>query len=209
MLHQSVTAWIQSLKAGDSHAAERLWERYFQRLAALARTRLNGAPRAAADEEDVALSVFDSLCRGAADGRFPQLADRQNLWPLLVVLTVRKAADLVQSERRQKRGGGNVVAEGQLHPDCHGLGALHEALGREPTPEFSAIMEEESRRLLDRLGSPLREIALYKLDGWRNSEIAERLQCGLRTVERRLELIRRLWDQPDADLVQVDGNETP
>ena len=46
--------------------------------------------RRAADEEDVALSAFDSFCRGAEQGRFPQLDGRDDLWHLLVVITVRK-----------------------------------------------------------------------------------------------------------------------
>lgn len=75
----SVTRWIDALQAGDRAAAQRLWERYFPRLVGLARARLQGAPRRAADEEDVALSAFDSFCRCAERGRFPDLVDRESL----------------------------------------------------------------------------------------------------------------------------------
>jgi hypothetical protein len=45
-------------------------------------------------------------------------ADRDDLWRRLVTLTERKAYNLVRDERRQKRGGGNVVGEAGLHrPD--------------------------------------------------------------------------------------------
>jgi hypothetical protein len=108
--------WIDRLKAGDSAAAQRLWEGYFQRLVALARGRLQGLPRRAADEEDVALSAFASFCRGVERGRFPQLQDREDLWKLLVVLTARKAAHLHRDERQQKRGGGAVRGESALLP---------------------------------------------------------------------------------------------
>src|SRR6516225_6362744 len=97
----SVTDWLGLLKGGDSAAAQRLWEAYFRRLVGLARAKLQGTPRRATDEEDVALSAFDSFCRGAAQGRFPQLLDRLDLWQLLVLLTARKAFDLAQHERRQ------------------------------------------------------------------------------------------------------------
>src|SRR5262249_59523795 len=101
----SVTEYIDKLKAGDPVAAQMLWERYFQRLVRLARKYLQkGRPRMA-DEEDVALSAFDSFCRGAEEGRFPQLADRDNLWRLLVVLTARKASHVLRDEGRQRRGG--------------------------------------------------------------------------------------------------------
>jgi hypothetical protein len=110
----SITHWLRQLQAGEPAAAQPLWECYFQRLAALARKRLLGSPRRAADEEDVALSAFDSFCRGAERGRFPQLVDRSDLWQLLVLLTARKAARLKLHERRQKRGGGKVLTEADL-----------------------------------------------------------------------------------------------
>ena len=62
--------------SGDRDGAQALWNVYFQRLVALARVRLRGTPRRAADEEDVALSAFDSFFRGVERGRFPQLGDR-------------------------------------------------------------------------------------------------------------------------------------
>src|SRR5262245_3083246 len=122
----SVTHWIGQLQAGNPSAAQQLWERYFHRLIGLARQRLRDATRRAADEEDVALSAFDSFCRNAEQGKFPRLADRDSLWRLLVVLTARKAAHLLRDERRQKRGG-NAVAVG-----------LEEVLSREPSPAFAA-----------------------------------------------------------------------
>ena len=57
----SVTFLIGRLRAGDSHATQQLWERYFGRLVALARSHLQGVPRAAADEEDVVLSAFSNF----------------------------------------------------------------------------------------------------------------------------------------------------
>src|SRR2546423_1031621 len=91
----SITHCIQLLKAGDRSAAQQLWERYFHRLVGLARSKLRGTARRAADEEDVALSAFDSFYRRAELKKFPRLDDRDDLWQLLVVITLRKAIDLV------------------------------------------------------------------------------------------------------------------
>src|SRR6478609_3604839 len=101
----SITAWIADLKAGDAAAANALWQVYFPRLVALARIKLSATPKAYADEEDVALSAFKSLCMGAQQGRFSDLLDRNNLWPLLVVITSRKSLDQRKHAGRQKRGG--------------------------------------------------------------------------------------------------------
>src|SRR5262249_31713849 len=118
-------------------AAQKLWERYFRRLVGLARLWLQDAPRRAADEEDVALSAFASFCRGAEQGRFPQLADRGNLWRLLVVLTARKARHQRRRDGQKKRGGGAA-------PE---VAVLEELVGREPTPAFAAEVADECRRL--------------------------------------------------------------
>jgi len=198
----SVTQWIDRLKAGDPDAAQQLWERYFRRLVGLARKKLRAAPRRAADEEDVALSAFDSFCRGAEQDRFPRLNDRFDLWQLLVLLTARKAYDLAQHERRQKRGGGAVLDEAALPRlvDSSARGApLEQIEAPEPTPAFAAQVAEECRRLLDRLdNAELRNVALLKVEGYGNEEIAAKLGCGLRTVERRLRLIRGIWEQEGA-----------
>ncbi len=186
----SVTQWIADLKAGEASAAGQLWQAYFPRLVGLARRKLGPSTRRLADEEDVALSAFKSLCLGAARGRFPQLADRDSLWPLLVVLTAHKAHDLIRYEHRQKRGGG---LRGQPAPN--GTDGFEDVLSREPTPEFSAMVAENCALLLERLQPAERKVAQWKLDGYTNAEIAQRLGCGLRTVERRLELIRRIWEQ--------------
>jgi DNA-directed RNA polymerase specialized sigma24 family protein len=198
----SVTQWLDRLKAGDPDAAQKLWERYFRRLVGLAKKKLRASPRRAADEEDVALSAFDSFCRGAGQDRFPRLHDRLDLWQLLVLLTARKAVDLAQHERRQKRGGGGVLDEAAL-PGPAGSSAREAALDRiegpEPTPAFAAQVAEEYGRLLERLDSPeLRAVAMLKVEGYGNEEIASQLGCGLRTVERRLRLIRGIWEQEGA-----------
>jgi DNA-directed RNA polymerase specialized sigma24 family protein len=193
----SVTLWVRQFLAGDADAAaQKLWERYFERLVALARGMLTNLPRRVADEEDVALSAFDSFCKGAAGGRFPQLNDRDDLWRLLVTITVRKAIQLNVHLSCQKRGDKIVwdqAALQQASNDSSNLG-LDQFLGDEPTPEFAAQAAEEYQRLLATLPSPeVRAIAQAKMEGFTNEEIAAKLGCAVRSVERRLRLIRALW----------------
>jgi DNA-directed RNA polymerase specialized sigma24 family protein len=186
----SVSYWIGRLKAGDPDAAQQLWEGYFQRLVGLARARLVAAPRRAADEEDVALSAFDSFCRGAKEGRFPRLGDRDDLWQLLVLLTARKASNLARDERRQRRGGGRVRNASALGDEP----GLDELYGREPDPGFAAQVAEECRNLIGRLEDPtLQAIALWKMEGYSNEEVAGKLNRSVGTIERKLQLIRRIW----------------
>jgi DNA-directed RNA polymerase specialized sigma24 family protein len=191
----SISLWIHQLKDGDEAAVQKLWQGYFQRLVALARAKLRGVRRCAADEEDVALSAFDSFCRGAEQGRFPQLNNREDLWRLLVMITARKAYALAEREGRLKRGGGQVRGDSALEdPTASSSQGWEQIAGNEPTPEFAAQAAEEYRRLLDQLGDDeLRSIAVWKMEGLTNQEIAARLGCAIPTVERRLRLIRKTW----------------
>src|SRR5215470_607045 len=113
----SVTRWVAALKAGDADAAQRLWERYHRRLVGLARHKLRSARRRAADEEDVVQSAFHSFFQGVARGRFAQLADRDNLWRLLVVITARKALDQLAHENSKRQGGGIAPGRPRISPE--------------------------------------------------------------------------------------------
>jgi DNA-directed RNA polymerase specialized sigma24 family protein len=199
----SVSQWLDLLKAGDSEAAQRLWERFYLRLVDLARTKLRQTPRAAADEEDVALSAFNRFCLAAERRQFPRLEDRNDLWNVLVLLTERKACDLKRHERRQKRGGDKIRDEAWLEcgvTDADGELGLAALPSGEPTPGFVALMAEECRLLLHRLNDDrLRTVALGKMEGYRNEELATQLECSVSSIERKLQLIRRIWNGRSPD----------
>jgi hypothetical protein len=194
----SVTHWIGDLKAGGHTAAQHLWERFFDRLVHLARNKLRGTAsrRAVEDEEDAALSAFDSFCRGAAEGRFPHLTDRHDLWRLLVVLTVRKAVRQLERHRAAKRGGSRLVGESGVPGTEEGPGgnALDQIIGPEPTPELAVMVIEQYRWLRAELEDDmLRQVLDLRLEGYDREEIASRLGCAVRTVTRKLDVIRQTW----------------
>jgi DNA-directed RNA polymerase specialized sigma24 family protein len=176
----SVTRLLGPLQAGDPAAAQQLWERCFGRLVVLARQKLRGVVRRAADEEDVALSAFDNFCRAAEAGRFPRLDDRDCLWRLLITITARKAARLRRDADRH--------ATEEL--------TLEQVLSHEPDPALAAEMAEHYQHLLHRLGDKeLQEFAVRRMEGCTVEEIANRRGCAPRTVKRKLQRIRLLWER--------------
>ena len=204
----SITRCVGDLKAGDQAAAQVLWERYFDHLVRLARRRLALSRRTGADEdeEDAALSAFDSFCAGLAGGRFPRLEDRDDLWRLLVVITARKASAQADRRRALKRGGDFSRLDAAWQDDSFAASAdpLIQIVSREPSPEFAAMVADETAHLLDRLDDPaLRQIALWRMEGYTSDEIADRLGCARRTVARRLDLIRQIWGAEADTLVDV------
>jgi RNA polymerase sigma factor (sigma-70 family) len=192
----SVTRWVTALKGGDTAAAQPLWERYHRQLVSLARQKLQTARRRVADEEDVVQNAFHSFFRGVARGSYPQLQDRSNLWRLLVIITARKALDQLAHEHSKRQGGGTVQGQSRmfLEESDWNDAALQQVIGDEPTPEFAAQVAEEYQRLLDLLDDDsLRQVAVWKMEGHTNDEIAERLSCSKRTVARKLDTIRIIW----------------
>jgi DNA-directed RNA polymerase specialized sigma24 family protein len=187
----SVSRLLDPLQQGDPEAVQEVWQRYFLKLADLARKVLRQTPLRAVDEEDVALSALDSFCRNAEKGRFPRLRDRDDLWRLLAVITARKAQRAREHEGRKKRGGGawNNGDDAAL---------LEQALSREPSPELAAQMAEECDRLLRLLDDDdLRRVALLRMEGHTVEEVAARTGCAPRSVKRKLQLIRTLWQNEE------------
>ncbi len=192
-----VGIWVSQLKDGDPQAAQQLWNTYFVRMVKVARCKLHGASGRMADEEDVALSAFKSFCRGTQDGRFPELKEHEDPWPLLMALTTHKAIDLLRYERRVKRGGSGKQHALAVRPEDAPAGdiVMSQLIGKEPDPQAAFQVAEECQEILDRLSDTiLRAIAMWKMEGFTTEEIASKLDCTTRTVERKLQLIRRLWD---------------
>ena len=177
---ESVTEWVLQLKQADDDAAQQLWGRYMVRLVELARRKLGPVRKKLADEEDVAIIAFEQFCRHAKEGRFPQLNDRNDLWQILVMITERRAIDL-KRKRPEPSGESSGVP-------------IANVLAREPTPEFAAEIAERLATLIGALGDEqLESVVKYKMSSFTNEEIAEKLGCSVRTVERKLSMIRKRW----------------
>src|SRR5688572_30291976 len=194
--NDSIAGWLLGVRAGDPDAAQALWQRYFERLLRLAQERLPGHAKRAFDEEDVAQSALRCFFHALAHDRYPQLTDRHGLWNLLVVITARKAKAYLRRQNRDKRGGGLVQGETAILDPAHDALGIDQVLGAEPTPEFAAEVAEQCQRLLDQLGDEaLRTIAVLKMEGHTVDEIAAHLGSTKRTIERRLHIIRKTWEQ--------------
>lgn len=196
----SVTEWLNGLKAGHADAAQKLWERYVEQIVRVANRRLGGRPRRAADEQDIAQEAFANFFRSVEAGRFPQLDDRNDLWQVLVLLTDRTANRLLRRELAEKRGAGKVQGEsafsgGQSGSAASSFGIAQQA-DAEPSPESVTALIRALESSLEKLpDESMRQIALDKLQGYTDKEIAVRRGIALRSVERKLSIIRRILER--------------
>ena len=181
---QSVTRWIDELHKGDGAAAELLWQFLKSRLMSLASRQVGFS--VSYDEDDVALDAFATLCEGIREGRY-DIEDRDALWSLLGVITINGARKRSRNERRLRRGGG-FSRSGRNDQ------ALESIAASVPSPAVSFFGCEECERLLSILPDEnLKKLAVLKVDGYTNEEIAEILECTRRSIQRRLKLIREIW----------------
>jgi RNA polymerase sigma factor (sigma-70 family) len=193
----SVTKLIGRVKEGDEAAVQELHARYSRRIEGLARRRLQRKCLRVADEEDVVQSVFAGFFLGAERGQYTQLHDRDDLWHLLVKITVRKAQKLVKEQERQKRNPGKARPE-PLSPDPQRRNGVEQVADPSPPPDLEAMANETIDHLLGCLEGKLRAIAVWKWEGYSNEEIAAMLGCSSRTILRKLGHIRTIWTEEEA-----------
>ncbi|WP_339909446.1 ECF-type sigma factor [Symmachiella dynata] len=188
-----ITVWMQQLADDSPEAFQEIWNEYYGKLVKFAMRRMERIPKREADEEDVALSAFHSLHRGVQEGRFPQFDNRDDLWKLLLTIASGKIKKRIRHQVSQKRGGGDVRGE-SVFGKVNQAGGLDQAANCEPTPEFADQVIASCDDLLSSLdNSVLREIAILKLEGYTNDEVAAKMQCATRSVERKLKRIRAIW----------------
>ena len=121
--------------------------------------------------------------------------DRGNLWALLVVITGRKIMNRHRHENQAYRDTSRTISDSVLQTDHSSeLSVLSTLPSREPSPEFAAEVAEMSESLYSILPEPdLRQLVTLKLEGYTNEEAADQLKVTRRTVQRKLERIRRIW----------------
>jgi DNA-directed RNA polymerase specialized sigma24 family protein len=196
----SITGWFFALRKGDTVAARRLWDHYFHELCRLAQRTLHHQIRTTAfDEEDVASDVLATFFAETQKGRHERVKDRDELWGLLVVITIRKAKMTARRERALKRGGGLVALESEI--EAAGPYRLDQLIGTAGVACFSQFMSEQCEQLIESLRDPtLEKIALWRLAGHTNEEIAAELGCTRVTVQRKLRRIREIWEAESAEM---------
>lgn len=196
---QDSNSWLARLAAGDTNAAENLWQHFFARLHAYAETRLRGLPPGLGEADDVAMSVFKSICRMVQRRTLPSVRDPEYLWPFLAVIAARKVSRLVRRARPGRQG--RQIREtdlGWLGFDEEEVPVLDKVIGREPSAEFVVAMRDLWAELLDRLdaggpeGEKLRTIAELWLQGQTVAQMAAAADMPERTTARKLQMIRRL-----------------
>lgn len=184
----SITSIFERLRAGDMDSAKQLWDRFFPRLHGLARKVLAGR-ELPASAEDAVQTAFFNFFRRVQQGECDDISGRDELWKLLSMMTAQIASKQQRAEHAKKRGAGRTVLEADLGDRLDLVAHLDQLLGPIAPPECDLICEE----LLNQLDDDVREVALLRLAGYTNLEIKVLAGYPLRSIERRVQLIRAVW----------------
>ena len=210
--HGSVTRLVHDLRSDDpalrNTAAQLIWTRYFPDLLELARKNLNRRIRPRVDEEDVLQSMYKSFCLRQQRGEY-DLAGRDAIWDLLVTITLNKVRNVARDQGRKKRDPAReqaIPGDDEMESQRWALEQM-EAAG--PSPAEAAVLNEALEHRLEALADPeLRQVALWRLESYTDREIADKLGCVERTVERKVKLIKRKWKslaEPGRDDTRTEG----
>jgi RNA polymerase sigma factor (sigma-70 family) len=195
----SVSRYIEGLRAGNNEATQKIWERFIQRLVQLANRKLSSTPRSSADGEDVVQQAFSEFFMQVQEGRFPKLHDRDDLWQILAMLVDRRAKDQIRRQTTQRAGGGKVINVTGAQNDKAAPDPILSMPSRSPNVHEAMEFVDTLREHLTLLTEEQQEVALLKLQGYSNKEIAVEItsnerSISLRTVERTLGRIRSHWE---------------
>lgn len=181
----SVTRWISDVRLGHDEAAQRLWDRYSDRLVTLVRERLGSHRITVADELDITNETLGAFFLQIRDGAFQDLNDRDGLWRLLATIAYRKSKTLIRHEHRGKR-------DLRRRHDPESIDAVGSSTER---PDVIVLCAEFVSHFLVHLqDDTFRAIALARMEGRTNAEIAEHVGYSVPTIERKLRLIRQMGE---------------
>ena len=206
-MDETVTLWLSQPRPGRSGGrAQRIWERYYDRMVRLARKKLGAHKEAGGRRGGRGAQCLPELLSGPprpAGFRWPRGPARPsgNCW---WTITAQKAIAQIRRELLQKHGGGGAV---------RGESVLirrrrHRAMGRNPGSLGQGTFARTGRD--DRRTVP----ATFGLSAGRvtpghrpvqtrglptNAKIAQKLKCARRTVEQKLNRIRERWEKVGAN----------
>lgn len=206
----SITRLIEEIRGGGSSAVPGVWNRYFSKLSEIAQNGMSSLPGRSVDGEDLASAVLETVCRKVGNGQFPELRDRDGLWLLLLAITRCKVINQMRHDLCTKRGGGRVLLETDVKAFQNNYFDLDDLAGTEPTSESVVSLRDSCNHLITESlrDDTAKSIAILKLEGLNNAEVAVRLNIVVRTVERKLKVIRWLWEKElGGDLTSGSENQ--
>ena len=172
-------------RVGHDSMAQQVFDRYADRLIALARRRISQRLASRLDPEDVVQSVFRTFFQHAREGQFC-IDDQDDLCKLLVRITVHKTLRQVAFHKAAKRDVSMEMGQG-VEAQSH----LEESLDREPTSDEAVAFLDHLEHFLTVFSPQERTIIEMRMQGYSNDEIVQKLGFSSdRKIRRIMERVK-------------------
>jgi len=194
--NESFEELLDAMQKGEDWAFDMFFKSHYERLVQFAKKKIGSFPLRTFDEEDVALSAINSLFNCLRENRF-EAQNSIELWQILIAITKNKLINRREREHAQKRGGGKVRGD-SIWTQAGDNNIFHEQpdTRQNKTPDAQVELLETTDWLFQQLeDDKTREVARLLLEGYRINDIAEKLNCVRRTIERRIVYIRKMWGE--------------
>jgi RNA polymerase sigma-70 factor (ECF subfamily) len=176
-------------QAGEEEAAQQLFALYVDRLLHLARQRIGQRLASRVDPEDVVQSVFHTFFKGVKAGQY-QLEETGDVLKLLARITVHKTFRQIAFHQAAKRDFNLETGQGD-----DGQQHLVSLLDRGPSPEEANQFVDQLEHFLRQLRPEDRQILELRMQGYKDVEIAEKLNISDRKIRRLMERVRALAEK--------------
>ncbi len=177
---------VDRWRNGDEAAATILHERYLMRLLNLVGRHLADRFNSRLDPDDVVQSVFRSIFRLTREGRFEFESDG-DFWKLLLTMALNKVRNTVRHHQAGKRD----PALESISTSSDGTESyIVNRLSSQPTLQEIVSFTDLLERVLVRLEPDQQLLIQYRLEGYTQKEIADKLGVDDRTVRRMFANLR-------------------
>ncbi len=182
---------VNEVQAGSESAAKDLFDKYCERLLRLAKRRIGQRMSSRFDPEDVVQSAFRTFFTRVKNDEF-EFAHEDDLFKLLVRLTVRKTLRRIQYHRADKRN-----PEVEMGHKSDGSEIFAHVASDEPTAEVEVALLDEFEKFVGQLPALDRQVLELKVQGYSTVEIADRLGTYDRKVRRIIERLEEMSDDQE------------
>lgn len=212
MSDPSLASLFERARDGDKEAEDQIAQLFLPRALELSKKKLPIAPSPMLDQEDLAISAIQSLCRSIRNGNIEFRGDR-SLGGLLKDIVVKKSAQYWRSEFAQKRNRNGVHRDSDLAgdssldfanlaketPDSVFINEQSVVLNTEESFGFNEVLQSLQKslhglfkELFQQLEEKPRKMVLLMLDSeYSNKQLAGLLDCSVASVERYRASIKR------------------
>ncbi|TWT40053.1 RNA polymerase sigma factor [Thalassoglobus neptunius] len=167
-------------QAGEPIASAELFNQFSDRLVELASQNIHPQLIKRFDGEDVVQSVFRTFFRRQNEGTL-NICHSQQLWKLLVAITICKTRSLARRHTAEKRNA--LLDRNQQEESAF--------VDPQPTPEDALALWEEIDQAIQGLPPRTAEIISGRLEGKTQSEIAAEMNLSRQTIHRILKLVEQ------------------